>query len=104
MRVHPTLWKAVLQRDNWICQYCDTDMLTSRLTFEAATVDHLIPVSAGGADDESNLVASCSGCNQRLSRCPFTTFTERKAYLEPRLHSVQATWLEWRAAFRPEAT
>jgi len=45
---------AVLQRDYYTCHYCAQ---------EATTVDHLIPVSKGGTDQESNLVACCVQCN-----------------------------------------
>jgi 5-methylcytosine-specific restriction endonuclease McrA len=31
----------------------------------ATTVDHVIPLSAGGSNDPHNLRASCGGCNSR---------------------------------------
>jgi 5-methylcytosine-specific restriction endonuclease McrA len=45
---------AVLKRDQHRCFYCGE---------RATTVDHLRPVSRGGTDHESNLVACCSDCN-----------------------------------------
>ena len=45
---------AVLQRDYFTCHYCSQ---------EANTVDHLIPLSKGGTDEMSNLVAACVSCN-----------------------------------------
>jgi 5-methylcytosine-specific restriction endonuclease McrA len=44
----------VLKRDHRRCFYCGDP---------ATTVDHLRPVSRGGTDDKSNLVAACSDCN-----------------------------------------
>jgi 5-methylcytosine-specific restriction endonuclease McrA len=44
----------VLKRDHERCFYCGEP---------ATTVDHLRPVSRGGTDDKSNLVAACSDCN-----------------------------------------
>lgn len=46
----------VLRRDNHTCRYC-------RSTENALTVDHVTPVSLGGTDDPSNLVAACKDCN-----------------------------------------
>jgi hypothetical protein len=33
-----------------------------------ATVDHIIPISAGGGNQADNLVAACYGCNQKRSK------------------------------------
>ena len=45
----------VLQRDYYTCHYCGVA--------EANTVDHLIPISKGGTDEASNMVACCTQCN-----------------------------------------
>jgi hypothetical protein len=53
-----TAWRKIrqriLQRDQNCCYWCGA---------EANTVDHLIERSAGGTDDEQNLVAACAKCN-----------------------------------------
>jgi 5-methylcytosine-specific restriction endonuclease McrA len=46
--------KEVLDRDYWTCHYCGQ---------EANTVDHLIPISKGGTDEATNMVAACIKCN-----------------------------------------
>lgn len=46
--------REVLERDYFTCHYCSQ---------EANTVDHLIPLSKGGTDEASNLVAACNKCN-----------------------------------------
>ncbi|NBW17882.1 MAG: HNH endonuclease, partial [Caulobacteraceae bacterium] len=46
--------KQVLQRDYNTCHYCG---------LEANTVDHLIPISKGGTDEATNMVAACTQCN-----------------------------------------
>jgi 5-methylcytosine-specific restriction endonuclease McrA len=55
----------VLQRDNYTCAYCGD------LGLE---VDHVIPRMHGGRDIPSNLVASCSRCNNlkgtSCAECP----------------------------------
>lgn len=51
--------KKVLERDGHRCQ-----IRTQGCTQEATEVDHILPVSMGGAwYDEENLRASCSRCN-----------------------------------------
>lgn len=56
----PEVWfyvaKRILKRDNYICHYCGE---------KANSVDHIVPVSRGGTDDEDNLVSCCRSCNSR---------------------------------------
>lgn len=46
----------VFRRDNYTCRYC-------RSATDALRVDHVTPLSLGGTDDPSNLVAACQDCN-----------------------------------------
>lgn len=48
----------VLERDDYICQYCGAE-----LDEETATVDHVIPKSKGGSSYPDNMVCSCQQCN-----------------------------------------
>lgn len=48
----------VLRRDEHTCQYCG-----QMAPDVALHVDHVVPVSLGGSDDPSNLVAACPDCN-----------------------------------------
>jgi 5-methylcytosine-specific restriction endonuclease McrA len=41
------------------CVYC-----AQSLELDAATIDHVQPLSRGGADDVGNLVVACSPCNR----------------------------------------
>lgn len=50
----PVSRRGVLRRDDHACAYCDRT---------AATVDHVLPRSRGGADSWENLVACCVRCN-----------------------------------------
>lgn len=49
----------VLQRCGFKCQYCGR-----HATVAPIEIDHVIPRSLGGSDDDANLVAACSDCNQ----------------------------------------
>jgi 5-methylcytosine-specific restriction endonuclease McrA len=48
----------VLARQNFRCYYCG-----AVLTEQTAQEDHFIPLSRGGSDDISNIVAACRACN-----------------------------------------
>jgi 5-methylcytosine-specific restriction endonuclease McrA len=50
----------IFVRDGFRCQYC-----TKRFAAQALTLDHILPRSRGGADDQENLATSCIACNQR---------------------------------------
>ena len=50
------------------CVYCG---------LEADTIDHIIPKSRGGSDEESNLTAACFFCNQEKADM---TYDEYMAY------------------------
>jgi hypothetical protein len=54
----PELRIEIFERDAWRCHYCGEDIAE-----ETATLDHVTPVSKGGADTEDNLVACCLMCN-----------------------------------------
>lgn len=52
----------VLRRDNFTCRYCGRKAPSVRLQ-----VDHVVPWSAGGGDNLSNLVTACEECNRGKS-------------------------------------
>lgn len=47
---------AVLERDEYTCQYCGG---------VAETVDHVVPKAKGGSNSKKNLVAACGFCNNQ---------------------------------------
>ena len=53
-----TVCEAVLKRDNYKCVECGTPSGATE-----ADVHHLLPRSAGGTDEPSNLVTLCDGCH-----------------------------------------
>jgi len=56
----------VLNRDGWICYLCSRP-IPRELRWPhplSGTIDHVIPVSAGGSDREDNLRAAHWGCNE----------------------------------------
>lgn len=57
--IKPSVRFQILKRDNYRCQMCG---ITAK---DGATleIDHIIPVSKGGTNDEDNLQVLCRDCN-----------------------------------------
>lgn len=55
----PSLRYKILKRDRFTCKSCG-----ARAPEVELEVDHIIPTSKGGTDDEKNLVATCTECNR----------------------------------------
>lgn len=51
----------ILIRDRWTCGYCMRP---------ATTVDHITPRALGGGDEDSNLIACCTRCQNRKGGRP----------------------------------
>ncbi len=59
----------------WVCAYCleglqcgqcgahDEYQPTQGPTRSRATADHIVPIVAGGSDEDTNLVLACGSCN-----------------------------------------
>lgn len=45
----------ILRRDHYRCEYCG---------HKATEVDHVLPISRGGTNERTNLVAACYECNR----------------------------------------
>jgi 5-methylcytosine-specific restriction endonuclease McrA len=58
MAVSKRLRFEILRRDNHTCRYCGAKAPDVNLT-----VDHVLPVTLGGTDAATNLVAACPECN-----------------------------------------
>ena len=64
--VPPLSNRELFLRDDHLCMYCGRQYPGHQLTR-----DHLVPLSRGGADCWSNVVAACRGCNHaKGSRTP----------------------------------
>lgn len=63
--IPPPRRRAIYDRDEWTCQLCG-DPVEDGLSFAdlwAATLDHIIPRSRGGSDDDNNLQLAHRWCN-----------------------------------------
>ena len=52
--------RELFLRDGNLCMYCGDELADGQLTR-----DHVVPLSRGGRDRWSNVVAACKGCNTR---------------------------------------
>jgi len=55
-------YSAIAERANHRCEYCHAPELVFNFPFE---VEHIIPLSQQGTNDESNLALACRSCNLR---------------------------------------
>lgn len=73
----------VFIRDKQTCQYCNTSLTLSSLTY-----DHVLPRAKGGRTNWKNIVAACRRCNKRKGdRSP------REAGMELNTQPKRPTWL-----------
>jgi len=58
--------REIFERDNWVCHICKRriDPATDRRQANGATIDHIIPLSRGGADVRTNVATACNRCNR----------------------------------------
>ena len=90
-RCPPTTWRdqvpeklrdRVYQRDEYICQYCGIHCYESYVVdSRSVTIDHALPVSAGGRNTYENLITCCRECNIHKNDKIFQTFEEAREYI-----------------------
>ena len=83
---------AILERDDYRCQYCGLD---GRASFESALVmrvDFVIPRAKKGKKDPANLVACCSPCNTIKGTRVYKSFEDAKAYVLAGREELRKAW------------
>jgi len=76
----------VFEKHGFACAYCNEKPGRSKLQ-----IDHLIPRSKGGSDDEQNLVPACVPCNQGKSSGFYVPHSVRIATDEEGFHVICQT-------------
>jgi 5-methylcytosine-specific restriction endonuclease McrA len=66
---------------NSTCLYCE-----SKLTYQNATTDHIIPISNCGTNCQVNLIVCCKSCNNERGCIPFMEYLRIK---NPKYRSVK---------------
>ena len=88
---------AVFERDGFTCRYCGHQPPTVKLV-----IDHMIPVSKGGTNDEANLLTSCEACNggksDKMPKRSAPTEAERLRMAQENLEQISVADLAREAA------
>jgi len=93
--------RKILERDNYVCQYCGLD---GRASFENALimrVDFVVPRARKGKKNPDNLVACCTPCNTIKGTKVYAGFEDAKAQVLARREDLRQVWQEKTA--RPKA-
>lgn len=64
-------WKDIVASYRSLCVYCNTHV-------KRPTMDHIVPLSQGGAHDVSNVVPACRGCNARKNDTTLIVWLAKK--------------------------
>jgi len=89
--------RRVLERDQYRCQYCGLDSMSSFENSLIMTVDFVHPRAHKGKKDPQNLVSACRPCNLIKGRRLFRDFEHAKEYVLQRRDELRKDW-EGRAA------
>ncbi|HXY24869.1 MAG TPA: HNH endonuclease [Candidatus Acidoferrum sp.] len=84
--------RKVLERDNFVCQYCGLD---GRASFENALVmrvDFVKPRAKKGKKEPGNLVACCTPCNTIKGTRVYASFDEAKKFVLERREELRKGW------------
>jgi 5-methylcytosine-specific restriction endonuclease McrA len=84
--------RKILERDNFVCQYCGLD---GRASFENALVmrvDFVMPRARKGKKEPGNLVACCTPCNTIKGTRVYASFDDAKKYILERREELRKAW------------
>jgi HNH endonuclease len=85
---------SILDRDQYVCQYCGLD---GRASFENAlemSVDFVVPRARKGKKDPRNLVACCRSCNMIKGTRVYRSFDEAKSFVLAERDRLRKAWEE----------
>ena len=83
---------AILERDDYRCQYCGLD---GRENFENALVmrvDFVVPRAKKGKKEPANLVACCAPCNTIKGTRLYKSFDDAKTHVLAGREELRKAW------------
>jgi 5-methylcytosine-specific restriction endonuclease McrA len=84
--------RKILERDDYVCQYCGLD---GRASFENALVmrvDFVVPRARKGKKTPANLVACCTPCNTIKGTKVYANFEDAKTDVLARRGELRKVW------------
>lgn len=88
----------IFVRDKFRCQYC-----AKKFGPQDLTLDHILPQSRGGQDEQENLATSCKPCNQRKgARSPDEARMPLLATPSALRYGLDRAMMDYYAEKRPE--
>ncbi len=82
----------ILERDQYVCQYCGLDGGARFENALAMSVDFVVPRARKGKKDPRNLVACCRSCNMIKGTRVYRSFDEAKAYVLAQREELRKAW------------
>jgi 5-methylcytosine-specific restriction endonuclease McrA len=93
----------ILERDQYHCQYCGLDGLSSFENSLVMTVDFIHPRARKGKKDPSNLVTACRPCNVIKGERVFRDLGHAKTYVLQKREELHKEWEATKAKKAPSA-
>jgi len=84
--------RQILERDQYRCQYCGLDGMSSFENSLIMTVDFVQPRAQKGKKLPANLVTACRPCNVIKGLRVFSSLAEAKAYVLERRAELHKDW------------
>jgi 5-methylcytosine-specific restriction endonuclease McrA len=84
--------RRILERDQYRCQYCGLDGMSSFENSLIMTVDFVQPRAHKGKKQPANLVTACRPCNVIKGLRTFPSLEEAKAYVLQRRTELHKDW------------
>jgi len=84
--------RKILERDNYVCQYCGLDGCASFENALVMRVDFVVPRARKGKKDPANLVACCTPCNTLKGTKVYASFDAAKAHVLAKREELRKAW------------
>jgi 5-methylcytosine-specific restriction endonuclease McrA len=84
--------RRILERDQYRCQYCGLDGLSSFENSLVMTVDFIHPRARKGKKDPSNLVTACRPCNLLKGERVYRDLEHAKSYVLQKRDELRKEW------------